>query len=206
MDRPTDTDTGTDAGTATGTGTVPRSVDLAIRAAWSLVGVLGLTVAVMAVFNDQVVGAWADHHEGAREAFDQGGRLGLERAGFATPSFLPVAATMIVVGAMIVWVLASFLRRGYRWGQLGLFATVLGCVYASIALGFVLGPPPVFVAVAVLSLLVEGVTVVCLWHPDTRAHVRGPWVGGPGPGAGAASAGSFVAAEEPTEGPVSHSG
>jgi len=24
------------------------------------------------------------------------------------------------------------------------------------------------------------VTLVCLWHPDTRAHVRGPWVGGPG--------------------------
>ena len=106
-------------------------------------------------------------HEGAREAFDQGGRQGLERAGFVPPSFLPVAATMLVVGAMLVWVLSGFFREGHRWGQLGLFALVLRVAFASIALGFVLDPPPVFVAVAVVSLLVEGVAAVCLWHPDT---------------------------------------
>ena len=199
--RPEGTDRSPDRHPDTSAGAAPRSVDLAIRAAWSLVGVLGLTVVVMAVFSDEVVGAWADHHEGARQAFDQGGRLGLERAGFAVPSFLPVAATMVVVGAMIVWVLTAVLRRGYRWGQLSLLGLMLGCVYASIALGFVLGPPPVFVAVAVLSLLVEGVTVVCLWHPDTRAHVRGPGVDGGG--ADEASAGG--AAGGSTTGPVSHS-
>ena len=116
----------------------PRSVDLAVRAAWGLVGLMGLVVVLMAVFHDDVVGAWADHHEGAREVFDQGGRVALERAGFAPPNFLPVAATMLVVGAMIVWVLGVFLRLGYRWGQLGLSALMVGCVYASIALGFVL--------------------------------------------------------------------
>lgn len=140
---------------------------------------MGVVVVLMAAFDDQVVGAWAEHHEGAHEVFEQGGRLGLERAGFAPPSFLPVAATMLVVGAMIVWVLAVFLRLGYRWGQLGLVALMAGCGYASIALGFVLGPPPVFVVAAVATLLVEGVTLICLWHPDTRAHVRGPWTGGP---------------------------
>jgi hypothetical protein len=155
-------------------------VHLAIRASWALVGVMVLAVALMAVFYDEVVGAWAQHHEGAREAFAQGGRVELERAGFAPPSFLPVGATMVVVCALIVWVLAVFLRHGYRWGQLGLFALVLSCVYASVALGFVLEPPAVFSVVAVVSLLVEGVAVVCLWHRDTRAHVRGPWAGGRG--------------------------
>ena len=90
---------------------------------------------------------------------------------------------MLVVGAMLVWVLAAFLRLGYRWGQLGLFALLLVSAYVSIALGFVLAPPPVFVVVAVVSLLVEGVAVVCLWHPDTRAFLAGPWarlVGGLG--------------------------
>jgi hypothetical protein len=154
-------------------------VDLAIRSAWSLVAVLGLVVVLMAVFRDDVIGAWATHHEGASQAFAQGGRAGLEQAGFAPPSYLPVAGTMLVVGAMIVWVLAAFLRRGYRWGQLGLCVLMVGCAYASIALGMVLGPPPVFVVVAVVSLLVEGVTTVFLWHPDTLAHVRGPWAGGP---------------------------
>lgn len=178
---------------------VPRSVDLAVRAAWALVGVMGLTVVLMAVFYDDLVGAWASHHVGAREAFAQGGRAELERAGFAPPSFLPVGVTMLVVGAMIVWVLAAFLRLGYRWGQLGLCALMLGCGYVSIALGFVLAPPPVFVAAAVLSLVVAGVAVLCLWHPDTRAHVRGPWVGGPGADEESAVAG------KPTDGPATHS-
>jgi hypothetical protein len=179
--------------------TVPHSVDLAIRAAWGLVGAMGLTVVLMAVFYDDLVGAWAAHHVGAREAFEQGGRAELERAGFAPPSFLPVGVTMLVVGAMIVWVLTAFLRLGYRWGQLGLCALVLGCGYASIALGFVLAPPAVFVVAAVASLVVEGVTLLCLWHPDTRAHVRGPWVGGPGAGEESA------VARKPTDGPASRS-
>jgi hypothetical protein len=170
---------------------VPGPVELAIRASWTLVGLLAVAVVVMAVFHDDVVGAWADRREGAREAFDQGGRLGLERAGFAPPQFLPVAATMLVVVALVVWVLAVFLRLGYRWGQLGLCALVVGCVYATVALGFVLGPPGVFSVVASLALLVEGIALVCLWHPDTLGHVRGPWSGGPGehPGSPAGEAG-----------------
>ncbi len=154
---------------------VPRSIELAIRATWGLVVVMALLVVLLWVFRDDVIGDWASEHEGAREVFDQGGREALERAGYAPPSFLPVAVTMLVVGAMLVWVLAAVLRLGWRWGQLGLFALLLVSAYITVALGFVLGPPPVFVAVAVVSLLVEGVAVVCLWHPDTRAFLAGPW-------------------------------
>jgi|SRR5262245_56409474 len=172
----TDTSTGPSTGVLP---TVPRSVELAIRAAWGLVLVMALVVVLLAVFRDDVVGAWASGHEGAQEVFDQGGREALERAGYAPPSFLPVAVTMLVVGAMLVWVLAAMFRRGHRWGQLGLFALLVGSAYVSVALGFVLEPPPVFVVVAVVSLLVEGVAVVCLWHPDTRAFLAGPWVDAP---------------------------
>ena len=154
---------------------VPRSIELAIRATWGLVLVMALLVVLLWVFRDDVIGDWASEHEGAREVFDQGGREALERAGYAPPSFLPVAVTMLVVGAMLVWVLAAVLRLGWRWGQLGLFALLLVSAYITVALGFVLGPPPVFVAVAVVSLLVEGVAVVCLWHPDTLAFLAGPW-------------------------------
>jgi hypothetical protein len=183
----------------------PGSVILAVRSAWALVGVIGLTVVLMAAFYDDVVGSWADRHEGAREAFAQGGRLGLERAGFAVPAFLPVAATMLVVAAMLVWVLTAFFREGHRWGQLGLFALVLAAVFASIALGFVVSPPPVFVVVAVVSLLVEGVTIVCLWHRDTLAYLAGPWLDGPDgdhdvPGAGDDLVGD--ASDDPSAGPA----
>src|SRR5689334_263924 len=140
---------------------------------------MAVLVVLLAIFSDQVIGAWASTHEGAREVFDQGGRDALERAGYAPPSFLPVAVTMLVVGAMLVWVLTAMLRRGYRWGQLGLCALMAGSAYVSVALGFVLEPPPVFVVVAVVSLLVEGVVVVFLWHPDTREFLAGPWSDAP---------------------------
>ena len=115
----------------------------------------------MAVFHDDVVGSWARRHEGAREAFDQGGREGLARAGFVPPAFLPVGATMFVVAAMLVWVLTVFFREGHRWGQLGLTGLVAVSVFASVDLGLLLDPPPVFVVIAVVSLLVEGVLLVC---------------------------------------------
>jgi hypothetical protein len=158
-------------------------VALAIRAAWGLVGVIALTVLLMAVFHDDVVGSWARRHEGAREAFEQGGREGLARAGFVPPAFLPVGATMLVVAAMLVWVLTIFFREGHRWGQIGLTGLVAVSVFASVVLGLVLVPPPVFVVVAVVSLVVEGVLLVCLWHPDTLRYLAGPWVDGPVEGA-----------------------
>jgi hypothetical protein len=160
-----------------GVTTVPRSVELAIRATWGLVVAMAVLTVLLWVFRDDVVGSWASGHEGAREVFDQGGREGLERAGFAPPSFLPVAATMLVVGAMLVWVLSAVFRQGHRWGQLGLFALLMASAYFTVALGFVLAPPPVFVVLAVVSLLIEGLAVACLWHPDTRAFLADPWGG-----------------------------
>jgi hypothetical protein len=171
-------------------------VELAIRATWGLVLVMGVLVVLLAVFRDDVVGAWASGHEGAREVFDEGGREALERAGYAPPSFLPVAVTMLVVGAMLVWVLTAMLRRGYRWGQLGLFALMLFSAYVSIALGFVLAPPPVFVVLAVVALLVEGVVIVFLWHSDTREFLSGPWADGPdGPDEPSGTGGGAVGAD-----------
>jgi hypothetical protein len=155
---------------------LPASMTLAIRAAWGLVGVFALAVLAMAVFRTQVVGSWARRHEGAREAFAQGGREGLARAGIVPPAFLPVAATMLVVGAMLVWVLTSMFRDGHRWGQVGLTALAVVSAFVSVDLGLLVEPPAVFVVVSVLALLVEGVLLVALWHPDTRRYLAGPWV------------------------------
>src|SRR5436190_749640 len=87
---------------------------------------MALLVVLLWVFRDDVIGDWASGHEGAREVFDQGGREALERAGYAPPSFLPVAVTMPVVGAMLVSVLAAVQRLGWLWGQLGLGELVGG--------------------------------------------------------------------------------
>jgi hypothetical protein len=157
---------------------LPASVGLAIRAVWGLVGVIGLTVALMAVFYDSVIASWARRHDGAREAYAQGGRLGLERAGLVPPAFLPVGATMFVVAAMLVWVLTVFFREGHRWGQLGLSGLVLATVFASVALGFVLHPPAVFVLIALVSLVLEAIAAVCLWHRDTLEYLSDTWLDG----------------------------
>ena len=91
---------------------------------------------------------------------------------------------MLVVAAMLVWVLTIFFREGHRWGQIGLTGLVAVSVFASVDLGLLLDPPPVFVVIAVVSLLVEGVLVVALWHPDTLRYLAGPWVDGAVEGAG----------------------
>jgi hypothetical protein len=158
---------------------LPRSVGLAIGAAWGLVAVIGLTVVLMAIFHNAVLGSWARRHEGAREAFAHGGRAGLERAGIVPPAFWPVAATMFVVVAMLVWVLTVFFREGHRWGQMGLTGLVLVSIFASVVLGFRLHPPSVFVGLATVSLGLEAVLAMCLWHADTLGYLAGPWADGP---------------------------
>jgi hypothetical protein len=159
--------------------TLPASVMLAIRGAWTLVGLTGLTAVLIAVFHNAVLGSWARRHTGAREAFAAGGRAGLERAGIHPPAFLPVAVTMFVVAAMLVWVLTAMFREGHRWGQVGLTAVVVGSVFMSVVFGFRVQPPTVFVVLAAVSLLVEGVTAICLWHRDTLGFLAGPWVDEP---------------------------
>ena len=121
----------------------------------------------------------AGRHGGAGGGCGQGGGVGLERAGFVPPAFLPVAATMLVVAAMLVWVLTAFFREGHRWGQLGLTGLAAVSVFGSVVLGLVLDPPVVFVVIALVSLVVEGALVVGLWHPDTLRYLAGPWVDGP---------------------------
>jgi hypothetical protein len=158
---------------------VPGSVGLAIRAAWGLVVVIGLTVVLMAIFRNAVLGSWARRHQGAREAFAHGGRAGLERAGIVPPAFWPVGATMFVVVAMLVWVLTVFFREGHRWGQMGLSGLVLVGIFASVVLGFRLHPPAVFVGLAVVSLAIEALLAVCLWRSDTLGYLAGPWADGP---------------------------
>jgi hypothetical protein len=158
---------------------LPGSVGLAIRAAWGLVAIIGVTVVLMAIFHNAVLASWARRHEGAREAFAHGGRAGLARAEIVPPAFLPVAATMFVVAAMLVWVLTVFFREGHRWWQLGLSGLVLAGIFASVVLGFTLHPPAVFVVVAVVSLGVEALIAVALWHRDTLAYLSAPWADGP---------------------------
>lgn len=179
---------------------LPGSVALAIRAAWGLVGVIAVTVVLLAVFRNDVVGSWARRHEGAREAFAEGGREGLAQANLHPPAFLPVGATMLVVFAMLVWVLTAFFREGHRWGQLGLTGLVAVCAFASIDFGFLLRPPAVFVVIAAVSLVVEGVVLVALWHRDTLRYLAGPWADDPVPGA--VPEGADRPVDAPLEGPV----
>lgn len=159
---------------------LPPSVRLAIRSSWGLVGLVVVTIVLMALMRDAVLGSWARRHPLAREAFASGGRTGLERAQITPPGFLAVGITMLVVAAMLVWVLTAFLREGYRWAQLGLTALALAAVLASVILGLRLHPPVVFIVLAVVSLMLEAVWIFFLWHRDTLRYLASPWLDGPG--------------------------
>jgi hypothetical protein len=158
---------------------LPPSVRLAIRSSWGLVGLVVVTIVLMALMRDAVLGSWASRHPLAREAFANGGRAGLERAQITPPGFLAVGITMLVVATMLVWVLTAFLREGHRWAQLGLTGLALAAVLASVILGLRLHPPTVFVVVAVVSLVLEAVWIVFLWHRDTLRYLSSAWLDGP---------------------------
>ena len=160
-------------------GRQPESVRRAQLAAWALVAVGGLGVVLMAVFREAVIRSWADRHELARAAYDHGGLTELERSGIRVPAFLPVGWVMLGVVALLVWVLLVFFREGHRWAQLTLTGLAVFALMASLIVGFWLHPPVVFVVVALAAILCEGVLLVLLWHRDTLAWLRGPWIDGP---------------------------
>ncbi|MGI8524457.1 MAG: hypothetical protein ACR2K3_14290 [Nocardioides sp.] len=162
-----------------GAETTPASVSAAVRSVWALVGVCAVTVVLMAIFRNAVLGAWADQQATARAAFAQGGRAGLERAGITPPAFLPVAAVMFVVVLMLAWVLTAFLREGHRWAQVSLTAIAVLTLLSGFILGFRVDSPPVFVVLAVLAIVVDAALVFFLWHRDTRRFLSATWLDGP---------------------------
>ena len=132
----------------------PAVVTGATWLAVAAVAMTGLTALMTVVFKDELVRAWAADRSDA--------------GAVEPPAFVPVAITMFVVVALLAVVLLSFFREGHNWARILLSALVVMVGIATFAI-LRTNPPPLFLAVAIVSLLVDLAAVVALWHRETRA-------------------------------------
>jgi hypothetical protein len=139
----------------------PASVDRAVLLLWGLVAVGVVVTVLVIVFRQELADAWRAGHP--------------PDSAIKQPEFVPVVIVSYVVVGGLILTLVPFLRGGHNWARYSLTATVALIVIATVA-GLRTGPPPVFVACAVVSLGYNAVLLVHLWHPDTTAYVRGPFV------------------------------
>jgi len=136
----------------------------------SLLGVV--TVVLTAVLRDDLVRSWAEGRSpSVRETLRVGGVEALEKSGANPPAFVLPAIVLFVVLVSLLWVLTAFVTLGFGWARLVLTGVTVFMVVATIA-GLRTGPPSIFAVVAALSFVVELVSLVFLWHPDTTRHLR----------------------------------
>ena len=150
---------------------VPASVTWAVRMVWVVIGLTGLTAVLSAIFRDDLVLAWAERNDDARQLVDAGGLAALERSSITVPAFVPLAFTLFIVFASLALVLVAFFRGGHNWARLCIAALVVFAIFVS-TLSIVRGLPPVFLGLAVLSLLAYAVLGFLLFHRDTNAYLR----------------------------------
>jgi hypothetical protein len=153
----------------------PGSVTNAIRALVGLVVLSGVTALLTIVFRDDLVRSWADGNDAAREILEQGGLDALNESSLHVPAFVPVAIVLFIVFAALVGVLLMFFRDGHDWARLSLGVLVV-CAGLASASSLRTDPPTVFLVVSALSIVLDLVLLVLLWHPDTSAYLRGAWL------------------------------
>lgn len=135
----------------------PAVVAGAMWLAIAAVAMTGLTALMTVVFKHELVTAWAADRSDA--------------GAVEPPAFVPVAITMFVVVAALAVVLLAFFREGHEWARLLLSALVVLIGIGTFAI-LRTNPPALFLAVAIVSVLVDLAAFVALWHKDCRAFCR----------------------------------
>ena len=153
----------------------PRSLTNAILVLSGLVALSGLTALLTVVLRDELVRRWNLDHPTTGTV--------------QPPDFVPVAIVLFVVFALLAGVLVMFVRDGHNWARLSLSALVVFMSVATLA-GLRTDPPPLFLVLAVLSVVLDLALLFFLWHRDTGTYVRGAWLASHGDPADSSSNGS----------------
>jgi hypothetical protein len=154
----------------------PGSVVNAMRCLGALAVLMGVGTVLTIVLQDELVEAWAEGNPGAREILRDGGIEALKASSISLPAFVPVVVVMFVVLLGLLGVLRVFFREGYEWARLSLAAMGLLIGLAAGLIAFRESPPAVFVALGVVTLLVDIAFLALLAHPDTTEFIRGSWL------------------------------
>ncbi|MBB6626362.1 hypothetical protein H5V45_03410 [Nocardioides sp. KIGAM211] len=140
----------------------PGSVTNAVRVLVALIALTVLTALLTVVLHDELVRSWA--------AGRADGGVDVQ-----PPAFTPVAIVLCIVFAALAGVLIMFVRDGHGWARISLAALVVFIGIGSLAI-LRTDPPPVFLVISVVSVLLDLALLVLLWHRDSSAYMRGAWL------------------------------
>jgi hypothetical protein len=139
-----------------------------------LVALGAVVIVLIVVLQDQLIESWAEGRADTRKVLRAQGLEAVKDGDVHVPAFIPVALVMFVVVALLIWVLAAFLRGGYGWARMSLTVTLFFLAVGTIA-GLRTGAPTTFMVLSVVSFPIEAAAVYYLWHKDTSAYLRGTW-------------------------------
>lgn len=145
---------------------VPKTLRISVWMLWGLVLLSGLAALLVGVYRDEVEIAWAHGNEAALEQFQQGGLEQLRASSIDIPDFGPVAWTAFFTFALVALVLSAFLRGGHPWARWGVSLLVVFAGFMS-ALTMTWRIPDLFIALAVVSVVLCLGLLVFVWHPSS---------------------------------------
>ena len=152
----------------------PASLTWARRMLGALVALGAVVTVLMVLLRDQLIRTWAQGRPDLRKVLRTQGLNAVKNGEVHVPAFIPVALVLFVVVALLIWVLAAFLRGGYGWARIALTVTLFFLAVGTIA-ALHTGAPTTFVLLCALSFPIEAAAVYFLWHRDTGAYLNGSW-------------------------------
>jgi hypothetical protein len=152
----------------------PVSMTRAQQLLAALVALGAVVTVLIVVLQDQLIESWAEGRPDTRKVLRAQGLEAVKDGDVHVPAFIPVALVLFVVVALLIWVLAAFLRGGYGWARMSLTVTLFFLAVGTIA-GLRTGAPTTFMVLSVVSFPIEAAAAYYLWHKDTSAYLRGTW-------------------------------
>jgi hypothetical protein len=152
----------------------PASVTWATRLLAALVALGAVATVLIVVLRDRLIRTWAEGRSDTRKVLRAQGLDAVKNGDVQVPHFVPVALTLFVVAALLIWVLTAFLRGGYGWARIALTIALFFLAVGTVA-GLRTGLPATFMALSVASFPIEAAAAYFLWHKDTSDFVRGAW-------------------------------
>jgi hypothetical protein len=155
-------------------GQQPASLTWANRFLAAVVALGLVTTVLIIVRRDALIRSWAEGRKDLRRVLNTQGLDAVKNGEVHVPAFVPVAVVMFVMVALLIWVLAAFLRGGYNWARVSLTVTLFFLAVGTIA-GLRTGAPAEFMVLSVASFPLEAAAIYFLWHKDTGAYLSGAW-------------------------------
>lgn len=135
----------------------PAAIDLASWLLWIQV-LAGLVVSVLVVlFRDDLEEAWSPGRSGDSTV--------------QPLDFVPVILVLYAVIAITTLTLIPMMRAGHNWARHALGLIDVSILIATIATVRTM-PPAVFRGLIIAAAVLAAVTLVFVWHPDSRRHCR----------------------------------